>query len=299
MDRKQAAFALSGIAVTLLLSAGRADAKTVELRNDTLADNAEANAVCGFAVGEKFAARFLPPAYPATIKKVQVLLTNVGLDPQQCSKVAVTNDIVMPIEIFNAIDLMPGVSKVVLDNYTFSNETVLNEIDISSKGVTIDSGSFVVAFTLDDDRASPLVDKSTPAVGANYIYGDIGSGASWYAFEALGASAPKGNWVVRLVVDVPGEDDAGAGDGGETPDAGTADAAEDGSAGSAGSAGAAGASASDAGIDGAAGETPAQVEASGGGCAMCTRAPLHGLMLLAGAAAFVFARRRRTRTSSA
>ena len=56
MDRKQAAVVVSGMAVALLLSAGRAEAKTIELRNDTLADNAEANAVCGFAVGEKFAA---------------------------------------------------------------------------------------------------------------------------------------------------------------------------------------------------------------------------------------------------
>jgi len=142
--------------VAVLLSASRADAKTIELRNDTLTDNAEANAVCGFVTGEKFAVKFTPPAYPATLKKVRVLLTNVGLDLQQCGKVAVTSQILMPIEVFKVSDQVPGTSLGVVDSYTFSNETVLNEAPMTSIETTIQDGSYLVAFTLEDDRASPL-----------------------------------------------------------------------------------------------------------------------------------------------
>jgi len=239
-------------------------ARTVELRNDVLQDNGDASAVCGFAVGEKFAARFSPPSYPARLLKVRVLLSNVALSPNQCATVDVDTQIDMPMEVFHITSAMPGTPLGAFSGYAYSSAAVLNEIDLSAANLTIDDGAFVVAYTLVQDNASPVHDASNAAdKAANFIYGDLGLGARWYSFEDLAGygADPKGNWVVRVDVSVPDYVDAGAGgsggDGGSA-DAGGADAG--GASGEGGSGGSADAGPSatggSAGTAGAAGATP-------------------------------------------
>jgi hypothetical protein len=253
--------ALFGTTLGLVaLHSSAAEAKTVELKNDALVDNSNGSAICGFAVGEGIGAKFTPPAYPAKLLKVRVLLTNVGFSQTACNHVAVDTKVPMGMEIFNMTTTAPGTSMVATSDLLVSNETKLNEFDLSPEKIEINDGAFFVSFTFPANNASPMVDTSTPVVGANYIDGDIGQGKSWYGFDKLGASAPKGNWVVRIDVDVPGADDAGADTG--APDA-TTDSSAAGAAGAAGASGAAGAAgAADAGT-----QAPPEEASGGGGCA--------------------------------
>ncbi|MBI5533763.1 MAG: hypothetical protein HY898_13670 [Deltaproteobacteria bacterium] len=282
--------ALFGTTLGLVaLYASSAEAKTVELKNDTLANNSEGSAICGFAVGEGIGAKFTPPAFPAKLLKVRVLLTNVGFSQTACNHVAVNAKVPLSMEIFNMTTAAPGTSLGAAPDLVVSNDTVLNEFDLSPEKIEINDGSFFISFTFPADNASPMVDKSTPVAGANYIYGDIGQGKAWYGFDKLGASAPKGNWVVRIDVDVPGADDAGADTG--APDA-TADSSAAGAAGAAGASGGAGAAGAAGGAD--AGAQPPPEEASGGGGCATGRSNAGWLAGLAlGLFALLGARRRR------
>jgi uncharacterized membrane protein YgcG len=241
-------------------------ARTVELRNDVLQDNGDASAVCAFAVGEKFAARFTPPSYPARLLKVRVLLSNVALSPDQCATVDVDTQIDMPMEVFHVASSMPGTSLGEFSGYAYSSAAVLNEIDVNAANLTIDDGSFVVAYTLVQDDASPVHDASKAAdKAANFIYGDLGLGARWYSFEDLAGygADPQGNWVVRVDVSVPDDVDAGAGgSGGDGGSAGAGGADAGGASGEGGSGGSAGASAS-GGSGGAAGAGGSSSDAGG------------------------------------
>lgn len=282
-------------ACTVAASSTVCFAKTVELRNDVLQDNGDAAAVCGFAVGEKFAARFTPPAYPARILKVRVLLSAVGLGTGQCTAADIDNAIEMPLEVFHSASSIPGDSLGAFSGVAYSNDAVLNELDVNAANLSIDDGSFLIAYTLQQTDASPVHDASSAAVkDANYIYGDLGQGSQWYSFSDLAASSndPKGNWVIRVDVSVPDDE----------PDAGTGGAA--GAAGAGGSGGGtdAGDSAGAAGTSGgAAGEGGQPAAAQGasssddGGCstAGAGAASRHGWAALAVALAVASTRLRR------
>ena len=259
-------------ASALTLSSPSAFAKTVTLQHDTLVDNTDATAVCGFVVGERFAASFTPPAYPARLLKARILLTNVALSVQPpCTETGVANDVSMPLEVFHQTNAAPGASLGVFDSFAFSNDNALNEIDVGASNMTIDDGSFMIAYTIDQTNASPVHDNSNAADnGANFIFADLGTGPKWFSFSQLATYGlnPKGDWVIRVDVDVP--DDAP--DGGTGGAAGTAGAGGSGgtggSGGSGGSGGAemggyagttggsAGAGGTDAGLAGTGGTAP-------------------------------------------
>ena len=269
--------------------AASVQAKTIELKNDSIVDNSQGKAICGFNVGEGFGVRFTPPAFPAKLLKVRVLLTNVGLSATQtvCAKVPIADQIPIGLEISHLIDAAPGTSLASISDLGVSNDTVFNEFDLGAEKLLIDDGSFFVAFTLQADNAAPLIDQGSPPGDGNYLYGDIGQGLKWYPFAALGASAPKGNWAVRAIVEVP-DDDAG----GPSQDAAAGDAAQEvGADGSALEAGASDAGMSDeAGPD--AGPLPPPEAAEGGGCGIA-RGRAGSLAALAIAALALWITRRR------
>ncbi|MFW5739234.1 MAG: hypothetical protein ACOC1F_02590 [Myxococcota bacterium] len=261
-----------------LLPATTARAKVVTLQHDVLTDDAEAAAVCGFAIGEKLAASFTPPAYPARLLRVRILLTNVGLSSSApCPSVAAASDISMPLEVFHLTGAAPGTSLGAFDEFAFSNENVQNEIDVSASSFTIDDGAFFVAYTIAQSNASPVHDNSQAAHNdENYIYADLGLGWKWYTFADLASYGlnPKGDWVIRLDVDVPDDPpDGGAGGAagsGGTGGGGTGGAATGGAAGAAASGGAGGTGGATAGTGGAAGAA-ASSGSGGGASAECAR----------------------------
>jgi hypothetical protein len=267
-------------AAACLLSASPAAAKTIELKNDSLADNSEGKAICGFSVGEGFGVRFSPPAFPAKLLKVRVLMTNVGLSLEQCNKVAVADQLPIGLEISHMTGAAPGTSLLALTELGISNDTILNEFDLSPEKLSIDDGAFFVAFTLQDGMASPMIDQGATVGDGNYVYGDVGQGLKWYTFGALGANAPNGNWAVRAVVEVP-DDDAGA--AGAPGDAGADGPSSAGDAGGA------------IGVDAAqeAGALPPPQAAEGGGCRLAARGQRSALAMSVAALALLLARRRR------
>jgi hypothetical protein len=267
---------------TLLVS-GVAVAEPIELKNDTLTDNSQGKAICGFNVGEGFGVRFTPPAYPAKLLKVRVLMTNVGLSLTTCNHVAVEDQIPLTLEVFKYVTQVPGTSLLQGASVGIGNDSVLNEFDVSTEDVSIDDGAFFVAFTLESDKASPMIDQGATVGDGNYIYGATEPDASseWFSFKQLGSQAPSGNWVVRVTVDVPGND-AGAQDGGVDGSAGAAGSTSDASF--------------DSGSDGGTQPTPPPESAEGGGCSVSGGrsgvAGTFGLALLGLACAM---RRRRSR----
>lgn len=208
------------VALLVLLLAPAAPARVVELRHDILQDYQTASAVCGFAVGERIAVQFTPPDYPARLLKVRVLLVNIGLSLTTCDQVPVATDIEMPLEVFHLTGAVPGTSLGWFSDYFFSNNTILNEVDLNTANISIQNGSYLIAFTLQSQNASPAHDSSNNAhKSQNYIFGDIGLGANWYSFSDLApfGADPKGDWVMRIDVEIPdqpqdGSDDAGGGD---------------------------------------------------------------------------------------
>jgi hypothetical protein len=241
-------------------------AKTVTLQHDTLVNDTDATAVCGFVTGERFAASFTPPAYPARLLKARILLTNFALSVHPpCTETGVANDVSMPLEVFHLTSLPPGASLGVFDSFAFSNDNVLNEIDVGASNMTIDDGSFLVAYTIDQTNASPVHDNSNAADnGANFIFADLGSGPTWFSFSQLATYGlnPKGDWVIRIDVDVPDDPaDGGAGGsagaggtGGTGASAGSGGTEMGGYAGTTG--GSAGAGGTDGGLAGTGGTTP-------------------------------------------
>jgi hypothetical protein len=224
-------------ALLAVLSVQVAHARVIELRHDTLEDYQSATAVCGFAVGERFAVQFTPPDYPARLLTVRVLLVNMGLSLMPpCQQVSASTEIEMPLEIYHMISSAPGTSMGYFDEYFYSNDTVLNEVNLAGSNLIIQDGSFLVAFTLSSQNASPAHDGSNLAKkGMNFIYGDIGLGTQWYSFADLSAfgADPKGDWVMRIDVEVPdqpqdGGVDAGGDIGGDTGgDTGSGDTGAD------------------------------------------------------------------------
>ena len=255
VQRLLAAGAFSALCFTTL----QAQAKIVTLQHDTLVNNDEAVAVCGFAVGEKLAASFTPPAYPAKLIKVQILLTNAELSASPpCPSAAVASNIQMPLEVFNLTDALPGASLGVFDGFAFSNDKVLNEIDVAASKLTIDDGAFLLAYSISQTNASPVHDGSNAAHNdENFIYANLGQGESWYSFSDLSAYGldPNGDWVIRIDVDVPDDPPDGgaggaAGSGGSAGTGGAAGTAGTGGTGTAGTGGASADCANDTDCDG-------------------------------------------------
>lgn len=234
----------AGAAFALGLFALPAQAKVVTLQHDVLTDDTEAAAVCGFALGEKLGVRFTPPAYPAKLLKARIMITNVGLSlAPPCPTVSVADDVSMPLEVFHQTGAAPGGSLAVFDGFGFSNDTVFNEIDVSASNLVIDDGAFFVAYEIAQSNASPVHDNSSAAHDdENFIYADLGMGWSWYSFSQLSSYGlnPKGDWVIRIDVDVPDEVPDGGTGGGSGAGGGGGSAGAAGSAGSGGTAGSAG-----------------------------------------------------------
>ncbi len=224
--RPRVCFLASAAAIVLLSPS--VFAKTVTLQHDKLVNNTDATAVCGFVVGERLAASFTPPAYPARLLKARILLTNVALSVQPpCTESGVADDVSMPLEVFHQTTVAPGASLGVFDSFAFSNDNVLNEIDVGASNMAIDNGSFLIAYTIEQTNASPVHDNSNAADNAaNFIFADLGTGPKWFSFSQLAAYGlnPKGDWVIRIDVDVPDD----------PPDGGTGGAAGGGGAGGAG-----------------------------------------------------------------
>jgi hypothetical protein len=272
--------ALSFVAAGLtLLVSGIASAEPIELKNDSLTDNSQGKAICGFNIGEGFGARFTPPAYPAKLLKVRVLMTNVGLSQTQCNHVAVETDIPLTIDVYKNTTAVPGTSLLQGSGATIGNDTVLNEFDVSAEDVSIEDGSFFVAFTLESDMASPMVDQGGTVGDSNYIFGATEADASnaWLSFKQLGGAAPGGNWVVRLTVDVPGND------------AGTQDAGMDGGK----EAGPSSDASIDSGSDAGPQPAPPPESAEGGGCALARGSGAPQWIGLGAVAAALMLKRRR------
>lgn len=247
--------AFCAAAFGLVLSVSRlATAEEVELKNDSLVNNSEGKAICGFNIGEGFGVRFTPPAYPAKLLKVSVLMTNVGLSLTACNHVAIETQIPITLEIFKATTEVPGTSLLKEPDLGIGNDTVLNQVDVTEGNVSIDEGAFFVTFTFQTDKASPMIDQGATVGDGNFLYGDIGQGLQWYAFSKLGANAPKGNWAVRATVSVPGADGGGA------------DAAAEAGGPEAGAAGSAGDASVDGWPDSGPQVSPPPESAEGGGC---------------------------------
>jgi MYXO-CTERM domain-containing protein len=256
VQRLLAASAFGALCFTTL----QAQAKVVTLQHDSLVNNDDAVAVCGFAVGEKLAASFTPPAYPAKLIKVQILLTNVELSASSpCPTAAVASNIQMPLEVFNLNGALPGESLGAFDGFAFSNDNVLNEIDVAASNLTIDDGAFLLAYSISQSDASPVHDDSSAAHNdENFIYANLGQGESWYSFSDLSAFGlePNGDWVIRVDVDVPDDlPDGGAG----------------GAAGSAGASGTGGAAGTGTGGTGTAGTGGTGTAGTGGASADCAK----------------------------
>jgi hypothetical protein len=263
---------LLGATTTVAFAPVSALAKVVTLQHDVLVNNAEAVAVCGFAVGEKFAASFTPPAYPARLLKARLLLTNVSLSvTPPCTSSAVSNEVLMPLEVFHKTGAAPGISFGSFDGFAFSNDNVLNEIDVAASNMTIQDGAFFLAYSITQPNASPVHDNSNAGHNdSNFIYADLGLGGwNWYSFAQLATYGqnPKGDWVIRIDVDLPDDPvdggtggaggSAGAsGTGGSSGTGGTGDTGGTGGTGGVGGTGGAIADAG-AGTGGAGGTTPA------------------------------------------
>ena len=66
----------SSAAFALSLVTFSARGEVVTLQHDVLTDNTDADAICGFAIGERLGVRFTPPAYPAKLLKARIMLTS-------------------------------------------------------------------------------------------------------------------------------------------------------------------------------------------------------------------------------
>ncbi|MBW2264484.1 MAG: hypothetical protein JRG91_21165, partial [Deltaproteobacteria bacterium] len=161
---------------------------------------------CGFAVGEKFGAVFVPEAgdYPFTIDEVQFMLTPYSQGSTSCEE-QTAGDFTVTVEIWN--DDAPSVDPPRPPVYqstdwsVTTSTTALNVLDIAGdREVLVESGVVRVAVTIPAIDAMPVRDIDGITAERNLIHLDSGS---WSWSEDLGLT---GDWLVRLVV-IPQESD--------------------------------------------------------------------------------------------
>lgn len=216
-------------ALLAVLAAPSPSAAQVTYQNDSLADEGDGIVSCGFAVGEKFAAVFVPDAgdYPFTIDEVQFMLTPYSQGTSGCEE-GTAGDHTVTVEIWNddAPSLDPPRPPVYVstDWSVTTSTTALNVLDIAgSSEVLVESGVVRVAVTIPALDAMPVRDVDGITDERNLIYLDSGS---WSWSEDLGLT---GDWLVRLVV-IPQESDDAAepvADASDDPADDPVDAADD------------------------------------------------------------------------
>lgn len=178
----------------------------VTYQNDSLADEGDGVVSCGFAVGEKFAAVFVPDSgdYPFIIDEVQFMLTPYSQGSTGCEE-ATAGDHTVTVEIWN--DDAPSVDPPRPPVYqstdwsVTTSTTALNVLDIAGDSeVLVESGVLRVGVTIPALDAMPVRDIDGITSERNLIYLDSGS---WSWADDLGVT---GDWLIRVVV-IPQESD--------------------------------------------------------------------------------------------
>jgi hypothetical protein len=198
---------LALVAALAVLAAPALAGAQVTYQNDSLADEGDGVVSCGFAVGEKFAAVFVPDAgdYPFTIDEVQFMLTPYSQGSSGGCEEQTAGDHTITVEIWNddapaEAPPRPPVYQSTDWSVTTST-TALNVLDIAGDDeVLIESGVVRVGITIPALDAMPVRDIDGITSERNLIYLESGS---WSWAETLGVT---GDWLVRLVV-IPQESD--------------------------------------------------------------------------------------------
>jgi len=196
-------------ALAVLVAAAPSGAQ-VTYQNDSLADEGDGVVSCGFAVGEKFAAVFVPDSgdYPFTIDELQFMLTPYSQGTSGCEE-QTAGDHTVTVEIWNddapAEDPPRPPVYQSTDWSVTTSTTALNVLDIAGDHeILIESGVVRVAVTIPADDAMPVRDIDGITSERNLIYLDSGD---WRWADDLGVT---GDWLVRLVVIPLGSDEVDA-----------------------------------------------------------------------------------------
>lgn len=213
--------ALPTLLAAAAVSLGPAPAAAETYQNDGLVDNSLAGFQGGFIVGEMAAACFTPPEdeYPIQLVAAQLLF---GGDREGAT-------IFGNMKVFDTGGGGTPPSGLVADIQDIefvSSVTALNEVDLTSYGITV-TRPWCVAVEMQRDGLPSVArdDDGTINAGNNWIYaidrtlGPLG----WMRSADLGLS---GDWVIRTIGNPrrtgPGPTDTGTRDTG-TPDTGTPD----------------------------------------------------------------------------
>jgi MYXO-CTERM domain-containing protein len=205
-----------GAAMTVLVSllaVRPAAAAEIVYQNDSFGDVPDGTGavVCGFAVGEKFAALFVPEEadYPFTIESIRFALFPYRLDVSGCEVTTARVGVPVTVEIWNdsaVAEAADGAPIYTGTEWTIeSSESAMIELLVGDESeMLIESGVIRVAVTLQADDVQPIRDDDGITTERNLIY-DIGGTWHWSSDYAV-----TGDWLLRLVVDttsVPEADD--------------------------------------------------------------------------------------------
>lgn len=183
----------------------------VTYQNDSLASEGDGVVSCGFVVGEKFAAIFVPEAgdVPFLIDEVQLMLSPYQQEGTDCVEATPRDSVSVTVEIWN--DAAPSVDPDTAPVYqssewsVASSATTLNALKISDdQDVLVESGVVKVAITIPELDTMPVRDIDGITTERNLIYDNTGT---WRWAEDLGVT---GDWLLRLVVIPQGSDEADA-----------------------------------------------------------------------------------------
>ncbi len=194
----------TALTAAMALGAPVARAAQIIYQNDSFPDTPTGDAAveCGFAVGEKFGAIFVPdPAdYPFTITSVRFALFPYRYTGSTCEAVAARTGIPVTIEIWNDPSVSEAPAGAAI--YTGSEWSVESSSDAivdlpvgTDAEMLVTSGVVRVAVTLTADDVKPIRDDDglTPERGLIY---DIGGTWHWSSDYMV-----DGDWLLRLVVD--------------------------------------------------------------------------------------------------
>lgn len=184
---------------SVALCNGLAGANEVTVQNDSLTNNSQGAIIPGFAPGEA-AATWLTSPCDGNMVAVDVLWRSVsGGAPQSVEQ---------EIAIFDA-GTFPGVGNLLQHIIgPVMTDGVINEFRYLDENQTIplsvpvlQDQTYVVAFFFANqpdsmNGPSVVVDTGCQA-GKNTLFGDPGTGSTWYSTCSLGIS---GDWVIRAVV---------------------------------------------------------------------------------------------------
>lgn len=173
----------------MLVSGPDATASVKELRNDSFSGIGSVTCQIGFVEGESAAAKLTadPGDYPYRVEKVRMLI---------CPALS-SGFVILRLYEDNSGTVVPGPLLYEEIVQVIGSDDALNEVDLSSNGIIVESGSVRVALEWFQNPPPGLahdLDGFLPNV--NFIFAN--PPGAWYYANQLGVT---GDWIIRMEIE--------------------------------------------------------------------------------------------------